>query len=285
MEIEHIIDKIDSLKPISSVGNRVMEIVYNPKSSLRDIVDVIKYDQSMTANVLRICNSSYYGFRQKISSIQQAVSLLGMEKIANMVILRNSANNFTAAQSGYDLEEGELWRYSVASALIAQDIAKKKRLSNVNHLFTSALLKDIGKVVLNTYIKDSFDLIISLVENSHYAFTEAEKEVLGIDHAELGGIIAEKWDFNPAMVDIIRNHHDPNKADAGDMSIPVVYLADSICMMIGIGVGSDGLSYRYHQEVIDRLHFTDIDLQIIIAEFWEKLRSVEELVNLSGGKN
>jgi HD-like signal output (HDOD) protein len=208
-----------------------------------------------------------------------------MEKIASLVILGNSSSNFTAAQSGYDLEEGELWRYSVASALITQDIAEKKRLPNISHLFTSALLKDIGKVVLNTYIKDSFDRIIHLVEHNNYSFTEAEKEIIGFDHAELGGLIAEKWDFNPDMVTIIRNHHDPNKATADDLSIPVVYLADSICMMIGIGVGSDGLSYRYHQDVVDRLKVTEIDMQFIIADFWEKLKSVEELINLSGGKN
>ena len=87
------------------------------------------------------------------------------------------------------------------------------------------------------------------------------------------------------MVNIIRNHHVPNKAPADDLSIPVVYLADSICMMIGIGVGSDGLSYRYYQDVIDRLHVNEIDIQFIIADFWEKLKSVEELVSLSGGKS
>jgi len=285
MEIEQVIDKIELLKPISSVGNRVMEIIYDPTSSLRDMVEVIQYDQSITANVLKICNSSYFGFRQKISSIQQAVSLIGMDKIANLIIMENSSNSFTGAQSGYDLEEGELWRYSVASALIAQDIADKKHLSDISHLFTSALLKDIGKVVLNTYIKDSFNHIINLVENNNYSFTEAEKEIIGFDHAELGARIAEKWDFNPATVNIIRNHHDPNKAAMNDLSIPVVYLADSICMMIGIGVGSDGLSYRYYQDVIDRLQVTDIDIQFIIADFWEKLKSIEELVSLSGGEN
>jgi len=285
MEIEQVIDKIDRLKPVSSVGNRVMEIVNDPTSSMRDIVDVIQYDLSITANVLKICNSSYFGFRQKISSIQQAVSLIGMDKIANLIVLENSSNNFTDAQNGYDLEEGELWRYSVASALIAQDIAEKKHLPDVSHLFTSALLKDIGKVVLNTYIKDSFNHIIKLVENNDYSFTEAEKEIIGFDHAELGAFIAEKWDFDPAMVNIIRNHHDPNKAAVNDLSIPVVYLADSICMMIGIGVGSDGLCYRYYQNVIDRLHVTEIDMQFIIADFWEKLKIVEDLVSLSGGKD
>lgn len=285
MEIERILDGIDALKPVSPMASKVMAMMYNPDSSMRKIVDVIKYDQSMTANLLKICNSSFFGPIQKISSIQQAIAYMGTEKVASLIVMGHSASNFAAAQSGYDLEEGELWRYSVSSALIAQDIAEKKHLKNTSHLFTSALLKDIGKVVLNTHVKDAFDRIIALVQNNSLSFIEAEKEVVGIDHAELGARIAERWNFSPEMIDIIRYHHDPNGAATDDVAISVVYLADAICMMIGIGLGSDGLAYRYHQNIVDRLHITETDFQKIILDFRVKLRSVEELVNLSGGNN
>ena len=92
-----------------------------------------------------------------------------------------------------------------------------------------------------------------------------------------------KWNFSPDMVDIIRNHHTPEKGAKDDLALPVIYLADSICMMIGVGGGVDGLSYRYHQEVMDRLNFSDVDLQKTIAEFWEQLRDVEGLIQLSQG--
>lgn len=285
MEIERILDGIDALRPVSPMADKAMAMMYNPASSMREIVEVIKYDQSMTANLLKICNSSYFGPIQKISSIQQAIAYMGTEKVAGLIVMGHSASNFAAAQSGYDLEEGELWRYSVSSALIAQDIAEKKHLKNTSHLFTSALLKDIGKVVLNTHVKDAFDRIIALVKNNGLSFIEAEKEVVGMDHAELGARIAERWNFSPEMIDIIRYHHDPNGAATDDVAISVVYLADAICMMIGIGLGSDGLAYRYHQNIVDRLHITETDFQKIIADFRVKLRSVEELVNLSGGNN
>ena len=237
MEIERILDGIDALRPVSPMASKVMAMMYNPDSSMRKIVEVIKYDQSMTANLLKICNSSFFGPIQKISSIQQAIAYMGTEKVASLIVMGHSASNFAAAQSGYDLEEGELWRYSVSSALIAQDIAEKKHLKNTSHLFTSALLKDIGKVVLNTHVKDAFDRIIALVQNNSLSFIEAEKEVVGIDHAELGARIAERWNFSPEMIDIIRYHHDPNGAATDDVAISVVYLADAICMMIGIGLG------------------------------------------------
>lgn len=282
-KIERIIEEINELRPVSEIGNRVTEITSNPNSSLAELVDVIKYDQGMTANLLRICNSAYFGLKKKIASIKQAVAYLGLNKVASLVVLGNSADNFKKAQVGYDLNEGELWRYSVSSALIAEDLAEKKRLKNISLIFTSALLKDIGKVILSAYVKDSFEDINKAVQDRGLTFIDAEKEVIGIDHAELGARVAERWNFNPAMVDIIRNHHNPDKAPPDDLSIPIVYLADSICMMIGIGVGSDGLAYRYHQDIVDRLNFSDIDLQKTIASFWGKIKAVEELINLSKG--
>jgi putative nucleotidyltransferase with HDIG domain len=283
MDIEKIINDVEMLKPVSHIGNKTMEIVSNPDSSLTDIVDVIKYDQGMTANLLKTCNSSYFGLRKEIVSIKQAVAYLGIEKVACLIMLGNHAGNFNKDHSGYDLHEGELWRYSVSSALIAQDLAEKRNLKNISGLFTSALLKDIGKSILNTYMKDAIEDVKSKVANDGLTFIESEKEIFGIDHAELGAKVAEKWHFSDSMVDTIRNHHTPERSSSTDLTLPIIYLADTICMMIGVGVGADGLAYRYQQDIVDKLNFSDIDLQKTIADFWEKLKSIEELVKLSGG--
>lgn len=280
-KIENIIKEIDTLKPVSYLGEKILEITSNPDSSLSDLVEVVRFDQSVTANILKICNSSYVGLKKKMLSIQQAVAYLGIEKVSCLAMLGNSSENFKQAQQGYDLNEGELWRNSVSSALIAQKLAEKKNLKEVPMIFTSALLKDIGKVILNTYVKDSLEDIIKAVQQEDMTFLEAEKAIIGIDHAELGAMITEKWNFSPDMVDIIRNHHTPERGAQDDLSLPIIYLADSVCMMIGIGVGADGLSYRYHQDVMERLNFSDVDLQNTIAEFWELLKDIEELIQLS----
>ncbi len=282
-KVDDIIKQVDRLRPVSQVGTKVAEITSNPNSSLDQIVDIIKYDQSITANLLRTCNSSYFGLKKKITSIKQAVAYLGLNKVANLVVMEDNAENFKQEQKGYDLEQGELWRYSVSSALIAQNLAEKKSLKDISLIFTSALLKDIGKVILNTYVRDSIEEINRLVQHERMTFKDAEKQVIGIDHADLGARVAENWNFSSRMVFLIRNHHDPEMAAEDDLILPVIYLADSICMMMGIGVGSDGLAYKYYQEILDRLNFSAVDLQIAIAEFWESLKGVEELVNLSGG--
>jgi len=142
-------------------------------------------------------------------------------------------------------------------------------------------LKDIGKVVLQQFVAESFRDINELVAHQGYSFREAEKEILGIDHAELGGLVAKQWNFSSAMVEIIENHHLSRDVDVPGRDTAIVYLADLICMMMGIGVGSDGLAYRFHKKVVDDLGFSTKDLGEVIAGFGAKYEEVEALVKQS----
>lgn len=279
-----IIAQIDTLKPLSHVTTQLMHLVSDPDASIADLAAVIQYDQSMTANVLRLCNSVALGGVRKVTSVKQAISLLGMEKLTSLVILADSAPNFRCGQAGYDLGVGELWRYSVSTAIIARDLAEEKNVDNISLVFTSALLKDIGKVILQAYISKTFDEIKDQMFKAGKSFLEVEKEVLGIDHAELGALAAEKWGFDPQMVDIIRHHHDPTESTYPGLALPVVYMADCICMIIGQGVGADGLAYRYYKETVDRLQMTALDMQKIIVRFREQYAQIEQMIQLSAGE-
>ncbi len=145
-------------------------------------------------------------------------------------------------------------------------------------IFTAALLKDIGKVVLSQYVVEAQKKINALVSDDGYSFREAEKEVIGIDHAELGGMVAEKWKFSSQMADIIRNHHLHDESAQDDIETVIVYLADTLCMMMGLGGEVDALHYRFHKKVIERSGFTDTDFQEVMAEFGTKIQLVEDLM-------
>jgi len=279
-DIKSIIKKIDSLKPIPQVVIKIMSIAQNPESSMSDLSKVIIYDTALTANLLKVANSAYFSLPEKVDSVHQAIVFMGMRQVIDLVLLAASAENLQAAQKGYDLKAGELWKYSLSSALIAKELAEKKKIKETHLIFTAALLKDIGKVILNQYVRDSYKKINTLVTEQGLTFREAEKEVIGIDHAELGGIVAETWKLSPKMVEIIRNHHLPHESSISEFESSIVYLADTLCMMIGIGVGSDGLAYRSHQEIAECLELTEKDLQEIMAGFGEKIQEVEALVNI-----
>ena len=278
--IQELVKEIKNLRPVPAVMNQILEVADKPDSSMGDVANIIQYDPAVTADVLRTCNSAFFGLKTPAESIKDAVSLLGLDQIVEIVLMKSGAKAFAGNQEGYGLHEGAMWKYSVSSAMIAKQIAVKLAVGNRNTIFTAALLKDIGKIVLDRFVKDSFEKITAMVVNENLTFREAEKKVIGVDHTELGGMIAKMWKFSPRMVNIIRNHHMTDRKMVKDKEIAIVYLADCICMMIGIGVGSDGLAYRFHDAAMAELGMTPDDISMVIADFTANIKEVEDLLNI-----
>ncbi|MCD4718743.1 MAG: HDOD domain-containing protein [Desulfobacula sp.] len=278
--IQELVKEIKNLKPVPAVINRILEVVDEPDYSMAQIATIIQYDPAITASVLRICNSAFFGLKNPAESIKDAVTLLGIDQIIEIVLIKSGAKVLSGKQEGYGFHEGAMWKYSVSSALIAKQIAQKLLFKNKSTIFTAALLKDIGKIVLDRFVMDSFEKISALVVNENLSFREAEKKIIGVDHAELGGMIAKMWKFSPKMVKIIRHHHLTDVSMVKDKEIAVVYLADCICMMIGIGVGSDGLTYRFNDQTMKELGMNSEDISKIIAEYAFNMQKVENLLNV-----
>lgn len=278
--IQKIVRGIAGLKPLPHIVNRIMAIIQDPDSGMAELSEVISYDAMATANLLKAANSSYYGSSKKFDSVHQAIVFLGMDEVTDLVLLTSGATNLNRPQKGYGLPAGGLWRYSVASAVLARKLAAKNIGEvDVHLVFTAALLKDIGKVVLEQYVAESLEKIKALVSTGNISFREAEKKVLGIDHAELGSLVARIWQFSPIMVDIIANHHHPGKAVLAREETAIVHASDVLCMMMGVNDGLDGLAYRFDQHALRSIGMTEVDLQAIIAGFAEDLQKVEELIS------
>ncbi|MFA5906772.1 MAG: HDOD domain-containing protein, partial [Desulfobacula sp.] len=184
--IQEVVKEIKSLKPIPAVIHQILEVVDKPDSSLAEVANIIQYDPAVTADVLRTCNSAYFGLKQPAESIKDAVSLLGLDQVVQIVLMKSGIKLLSGKQEGYGLHEGAMWKYSVSSALIAKQIAVRLSLNNKNTIFTAALLKDIGKTVLDRFVLQSFEKISALVMDEGLSFREAEKKIIGVDHTELG---------------------------------------------------------------------------------------------------
>nr|WP_320190580.1 HDOD domain-containing protein [uncultured Desulfobacter sp.] len=279
--LQVLIKEIKNLKPIPAVVTSLLGVVDDPNASMKDITKIIQYDPAITAETLRTANSAYFGLKHPAETIQEAATMIGTDRLVDLVMLKVSAQITKGTQKGYDLHEGALWKYSVSSALIAKQVASQLNLSNKNYIFTASLLKDIGKTVLDKFVQDAFEKIYNLVVNENFSFMEAEKQIIGVNHAELGGMIAKMWKFSPKMVGIIRNHHLTSETMVRDKDIAVVYLADCICMMMGMGVGADGLAYRFHRQAMEHIGISAEDTLKIIAEFTGRMEEVEALLKMA----
>jgi len=279
--IDDIISGIDTLTPIPPVAAQIMALAEDENSSMFDIADLIIHDPSITASLLKICNSAYFGLSRQIESVRDAITLLGLDQIVELVLLNGTAENFRDEPDGYGLGEGELWHHAVLSAHVAKVLAKNHGLGNKKHLiFTAALLKDIGKIIMGRFVAFSYEKINILVHSKGYSFNEAEKEIIGMNHEELGAEVGKKWRFGDKLIYIIRNHHMTDETCRNDPETALVYLADIVCMMIGFGTSVDGLAYRFYSDVLNRMNLTEKDLQNVIFDTGEHRQKIEKLLNL-----
>ena len=249
--LTHILKKVNRLEPIPTVIHKVLDLAGDPESSLKDLVEVVERDPAITANLLKTVNSAHMGLPVKVDSVRQAVSMLGLQQVVEMVLSQNLSGNLQRSQKGYGLAKGDLWRQSLAVAMVARTLARQRDLMSLPAIYTAALLKDIGKVVLHEFVSDQLPTIQNLVAEQGLSFVEAEKEVLGMDHTALGGIIAKQWHFSPHMTYMIENHHLPNPASRNDPATATLYLADMVAMMVDTGIGVDRLAYHVYPDIFN----------------------------------
>ena len=279
--LDGIIEQIDLLAPIPAIASQIMTKSDDPDSSLAEIADLIANDPALTANLLKICNSAYFSLPRKVESVKDAVAWVGLDQIVELVLTNSVSVSFNKGLEGYGLGEGELWRHAVTSAHIAKSLAQRYGASQNKHLiFTAALLKDIGKLILGRFVAFSFEKINIMVHSQGYSFNDAEKKIIGMNHEELGAMVGQKWSFSEKLIYMIRHHHLTNQSARQDPETTLIYLADIICMMMGICTGTDGLSYRFYGDVLKRINLSEKDLQGIIAETSENQQKIEHLLKL-----
>ena len=276
-----IIKQIQSLRPIPTILHKVLAVTEDPDSGIQDLIRIIDHEPAITANLLKTCNSAYLGLRVKIDSVQQAVSMLGMQRVVELIMSDNLSTNMLASQKGYNLERGDLWKQSVAAAMIARTLAERRDLFGLPAIYTAALLKDIGKVVMHEYVEQKWGKIEKYLDTQNNSFIEAERENMGIDHATLGGMIAKEWKFSPHMVYMIENHHLTDPEARNDPATATLYLADMVAMMVGTSTGVDRLAYHVYEDIFDDFFLTRDELKALMLTYDGYLLGAQRM--LEGG--
>lgn len=278
--VEAIIKSTRQLPPFPAVVNKALDLINNPKSSVQEVVETIQYDQAITANVLKICNSARFGLRYPVGSLQEALMFLGFNQLFEIIMATVAGSTLGKAVSGYDLEAGALWKHSVSTALLSQIISKRLKKDQSPLLFTAALIHDIGKVLLHSYVEEQFEAIKEQVRAKGISFLTAEKDVLGIDHAELSALITEEWNFPQGIIQAIRYHHTPLSAHSEQELVYQIYLCDLIAMLTGIGGGVDGLSYTGFNQVMHHFGLDEKDIERFMAQLGDQIQKVEAMIQV-----
>jgi putative nucleotidyltransferase with HDIG domain len=277
--IERILRSIQHVPAFPMTIQKVMELLRDENYSVQEVSNVIKFDQAITANILRMCNSAYFGVRSRIGTLNEAIVYLGKENVIRAVQTSGVSRFFKKSAGGYVPRASDLWSHSVSVALLSQILFKRIYQQEQPVLYTAALLHDVGKVILGEYVHKSFDKIMDLVGREGCSFLEAEEKLFGINHAIIGGKIAEQWNFPEEISTAIRFHHRPDLLEDHKAIFPwLIYLADQIGSMMGVGGGQDGLAYRAVSEVAQRFQLRDKDIEACMIQLFEDMEKARELI-------
>ena len=264
-KLPDIMRKVRTFPSMPQVVTQLLVALENPEIDTAEIVEILKYDAGLTANILKIANSAYFAFRCKIGSVRQAVVVLGQNQLKKIVMASCMASVIDKPVPGYDLDPGQLWLHSVAVSVIAENLAASLSLQNVDNIFTAALIHDIGKLVLADFVQEDIKKIQYTVSED-VSFETAERLVLGIDHAEIGALILEEWSFPPEIVEAVHWHHTPDLKKDDSVMADIIHVADLLSLMIGLGTGQDGLHYLPSISAIKRLNIEESKLEFIASQ-------------------
>lgn len=249
---KNIAREIASFPSIPQAAAKILAMLDNPNTSTDEIGAILRYDAGLTANILKLTNSSYFGLPSKVASVRQALVLLGWKKLAHLIMTACVSAVMDKAVPGYGLPMGELWRHSIAVSVVAEGLARELKMMGADEIFTAALLHDVGKLVLGAYIKAETDSVDAMADRG-ISFEKIEREVFGTDHAEIGARILQNWSFPEQIISAVRWHHEPEMAPQSNQLIDVVHVANVLCLMIGMGAGREGLQYRLSDAAVQRV--------------------------------
>jgi putative nucleotidyltransferase with HDIG domain len=265
-----LIEETGDLPTLPKVTMEVAQLVDSPTASANKVATALGRDQVLTAQVLKMANSAFYGAPRRISTVTDAIVLLGMHTIRDMTMAVSCQDVLDREVISYAIRRGDLWKHSMCVGYAAQQIAKLARYRVTEEAFVAGLLHDIGKVLISTYLSKEFGEVMVHAQDMNQSFSNAEQDVLGFDHAEVGARLTEHWNLPSHLVQAIRYHHTPSQQDPSSPLTSIVHLADVLCITLGIGLGTDGLQYSLEYNTLEMLHLDDaaVDgLLMLISEF------------------
>ena len=268
-----IMDSIKSIPPMNQVIDKARKVIENPDSSFEELATLIEKDQALAVNVLKIANSAYYRRVNAASSIKEAVVVLGFETLDELITIACVSPHLHKRLKGYDIKADSVWWHSLASASGAKMIAHMIDPSIENEAFTAGLIHDVGKLVLDRYVYERKDIFQEHMSDDQVTFYDAEKLILGFDHAEIAEKICKKWNLPKGITAAIKYHHNPWASRNNELSY-IVHASDQIAAWAEIG--AEDLMLDISDELLERLGLKTDDVEQIIVEVTEIADNIVE---------
>jgi putative nucleotidyltransferase with HDIG domain len=264
---------IVNTQPIPQVALKITKLMEEGNYNISSITDELISDQVLSAKLLSFCNSSYFGFKTEIDSIDRAIVILGESYLFESII-STAVNSFFEQEKigGYALLKGGLFRHSIAVATLAKVISRISKQENEQTAYTAGLLHDIGKVVLDNFISKSQPFFYYSEQEKVSDFIQLEQKFFNADHQSIGALLAKSWNLPASLAEVIKYHHTPEQSKSDNKLIHIVYIADVLASLFMAGVEVEKIKGDYFEKSLLELGLRPDKIPEIIGQVpWNKL--------------
>ena len=283
--LKQIVEKTEELPTLPAVATKLLQLTNDERADANAVAYVIESDQSLTAGILQLVNSSTYGFQSEIPTINRAVSAMGWESVRCMALGMAVAHLFPPTNGGGAFPMREFWKHSLACAVCAEMLASKGSESiDKSEAFVAALLHDIGKLVLATSFKQLYDGVVEQARETDKPLLELEEEIFGASHPEVGKWLAERWGLPTVLTDVIWLHHQSPSAlkssSSFSLHIHVAHIADNIVRSLMIGSSGNDQVEPLQKAELDEVGITEADVAEIKGVLCKRVEERAKVIDL-----
>lgn len=232
-------EKIIGLPTLPTIVTQLITLVGDPSSSARQVSQLISTDQALTAKILKVANSAFYGFPRKISTVQLAIVVLGFETVKNLSLSAAVLKRFSTGTELALFDRQRFWDHTIGCGVAGKMLARKLGYQIEGEAFVAGVLHDIGKLILIEYFPKKFSNALDLAQKETLTISDAEEQIFGVTHAELGAWLAEKWNLPNSLVETIAYHHRPCEQENPEDLVLLIHLANALIRHFKIGNSGD----------------------------------------------
>ena len=236
--INKIVQMVDNseIASIKQVVSGIIEVIEDPESTAKDLKDMIGLDPPLTGKILRVANSAYYAVQRQVNSIEQAAILIGFDAIKELALSLKVCEFFASGDSTGDYSRSSLWKHSVAVGLLGRMIYRREFRKRGENIYIAGLLHEIGIIAEDQFLHEEFKKILDTAKIEKTNLTQAEHEMLGFNHAELGKAITDNWNLPQKIIMGIGYHHNPTQVPPEFSKIALtLFIADTLCQQREVG--------------------------------------------------
>lgn len=267
---KRLLSGIRNLPPLPIIMVEISKLLDNPRTGASELGKLISKDQAMVAKILSVANSPLYGIPRRVSTIEFAIVILGFEQIKNIIVAFSVMEAFRNKEDK-SWNRRAYWVHSLITAGVAKRIADDLGFRKSGEAFTAGLLHDLGISVIRRYFEEDFKKICSLVDLQQLRYINAEEEILGITHQEIGSYLVEQWNLPEALSEAVLHHHEPSKATTQQELTAIVHLADYMTQRFTIGEFNWDENIQLDHSVIDILNLVDENYLNSYIDSYEEL--------------